>query len=61
MKVKLGYNMGYAGTNREWTEEVPDDVVEGGEEAIEEYLNRIRDDLFQDACEKISVWAELEE
>lgn len=61
MKIKLGYSMGYAGTDSEWTESVPEDVVAEGSDAIEAYLESIKDDLYRDACEKISVWAELEE
>ena len=61
MKIKMGYSMGYAGTDSEWTEEVPDDIVEEGEEAIETYLDSVRDSLYETACEKISIWAEIEE
>jgi len=61
MKIKVGYSMGYAGTDSKWTEEVPDDVVAEGSEAIEAYLEETRDYLFQQACEKISVWAEIVE
>ena len=61
MKIKLGYSMGYAGTDTEWTEEIPDDVVAEGEEAIDAYLDSVRDDLWQEACEKISIWAEIKE
>ena len=61
MKIKVGYSMGYAGTDSEWAEEVPDDVVAEGSEAIEAYLEETRDYLFQQACEKISVWAEIVE
>ena len=61
MKIKVGYSMGYSGTDSEWTEEVPDDIVAEGQESIEEYLEETRDYLFQQACEKISVWAEIEE
>lgn len=61
MKVKIGYSMGFAGTDSEWTEEVPEDVVAAGADAIEEYLDSVRDDLWNEACEKISVWANIEE
>lgn len=61
MKIKVGYSMGYAGTDSEWTEEVPEDVVAEGQEAIEEYLEETLQDLFTGACEKISVWAEIVE
>lgn len=53
MKIKLGYSMGYAGTDYEWTEEVPDDVVAEGSEAIEAYLEETRDYLYEQACDKI--------
>lgn len=61
MKIKVGYSMGYAGTDSEWTEEVPDDVVAEGSEAVEAYLEETRDYLYQQACDKISVWAEIVE
>jgi len=61
MKIKVGYSMGYAGTDSEWTEEVPDDVVAEGSEAVEAYLEETRNYLYQQACEKISVWAEIVE
>ena len=61
MKIKLGYSMGFAGTESSWTEEVPDDVVEDGQEAIDAYLEDVQQQLWQDACEKISVWAEIVE
>lgn len=61
MQIKLGYSMGYAGTDSEWTEEIPQDVIEGGEEAIEAYLEEMREQLYGEACEKISVWAKIEE
>lgn len=61
MKIKVGYSMGYAGTDSEWTEEVPDDVVAEGSEAVEAYLEETRDYLYEQACDKISVWAEIVE
>ena len=30
--------MGYAGTNTEWEEDIPEDVVEGGQESIDAYI-----------------------
>lgn len=53
--------MGFAGTDSSWTEEVPDDVVEEGQEAIDVYLEDVQQQLWQQACEKISVWAEIVE
>lgn len=61
MKIKLGYSMGYAGTEIEWEDEIPEDVVAQGDEAIDEYLDRVRDNIWEEACEKISIWAEIEE
>jgi len=61
MKIKLGYSMGYAGTDSEWTEEIPEYVVDLGDEAVDEYLDSLRDSLYSEACEKISVWAIIEE
>jgi hypothetical protein len=53
--------MGFAGTDFEGTEEVPDDIVAGGQEAIDAYLEDVQQQLWQEACEKISVWAEIVE
>lgn len=61
MKIKLGYSMGYAGTDNEWTEEVPEDVIAEGESAIEDYLAAVQDSIYAEACDKISVWAEIVE
>ena len=61
MKIKLGYSMGYAGTDTEWAAEVPEEVVAMGKEAIEDYLEEERQFLFEHACDKISVWAEIVE
>lgn len=61
MKIRCGQNMGYAGTDSQWTEEIPEDVVEAGSEAIEEYLEEARQLIWEAACQKISVWAEIEE
>jgi hypothetical protein len=61
MKIRVGYSMGYAGTDTEWIENIPDEVMEEGEEAIAGYIESLKDDLYADACEKISVWANIEE
>ena len=61
MKIKIGYSMGFAGTDFEGTEEVPDDIVAEGQEAIDAYLEDVQQQAWQEACEKISVWAEIEE
>jgi hypothetical protein len=61
MKIKLGYSMGYAGTDTEWTEDIPPDVVEAGEEAINNYIAETEQHIYAEACEKISVWATIEE
>lgn len=61
MKIKIGYSMGYAGTDSEWTEDVPEDVVAEGQEAIDSYVEETQQQLWSEACEKISVWAEVVE
>jgi hypothetical protein len=61
MKIRLGYSMGYAGTDTEWIEDIPTDVVEAGEEEIAAYIAESQDQLYAEACEKISVWATIEE
>lgn len=61
MKISCGYDMGYAGTDSEWTEEIPQDVVEAGSEAIQEYVEEARQVIWEEACQKISVWAEIKE
>ena len=52
--------MGYAGTDSEWTEEIPEEIVEAGQEAINNYLEELQNDLFFEASEKISVWAHID-
>lgn len=59
MKIKVGYGMGYAGTDTEWTEEVPEDVIAEGQEAIDKYIEETQQYLWEQACELISVWAEI--
>jgi hypothetical protein len=61
MKIKLGYSMGFAGTNSEWVEEIPEDVVAEGQEAIDVYVDETYQHLYNEACDKISVWAEIVE
>ncbi len=61
MKVKIGYGMGYAGTDEEWIETIPEDVVAEGKEAIEEYLDGLQDGAYEAACERISTWAVIVE
>jgi len=61
MKIKCGYSMGYAGTDTEWEETVPDSIVKLGQDAIDEYIEQLRTDIWQEACEKISVWADIEQ
>ena len=61
MRIKIGYSMGYAGTNTEWEEDIPEDVVEGGQESIDAYIQETQQYVWQEACERISVWAEIEE
>lgn len=59
MKIKLGYSMGYAGTDSEWEEEIPEDIVKAGEEAIDAYFNEALDGVHLMACEQISTWGKI--
>jgi hypothetical protein len=61
MKIKMGYSMGFAGTDSEWVEEIPEDVVAEGQEAIDEYLEETQQHLYNETCDKISVWAKIVE
>jgi len=61
MKIEIGYSMGFAGTDTEWTEEVPEDVVAEGQEAIDAYIEEVQDEAYATACERISVWATIVE
>lgn len=61
MKVKLGYSMGYAGTDTEWLEEIPEEIVKGGKEAIATYLEEMQEQLWHQAIERISCWVNIEE
>jgi hypothetical protein len=61
MKIKLGYSMGYAGTDSEWTEEIPEATVKEGDAAIEAYLEGVRNNLYEEASQKISIWVGIVE
>jgi hypothetical protein len=56
MKITVGYSMGFAGTDTEWIEEIPQEVVVKGPEAIQEYLTDLQNQIWEQACENISVW-----
>jgi hypothetical protein len=55
----MGYSMGYAGTDTEWIEEIPEEVVAEGGGAIDLYIEGVNNSLYDEACEKISVWTEI--
>jgi hypothetical protein len=61
MKINCGYSMGYAGTDTEWTEEIPEDVIAEGDEAVTAYIDSLTTAIYDEACEKISVWTEIVE
>lgn len=57
----MGYSMGYAGTDTEWIEEIPEDVIDGGPDSVRVYREEMEEYLYEQACEKISVWAKIVE
>jgi hypothetical protein len=59
MRIKVGYSMGYAGTDSEWEEDIPQDVVDTGKGAIEAYIEEIRQYIYEEACARIDVWVEI--
>jgi hypothetical protein len=59
MKIKMGYSMGYAGTDTEWIEEIPEEVIAQGAGAIDLYIEGVNNSLYDEACQKISVWTEI--
>jgi hypothetical protein len=59
MRIKLGYSMGYAGTDSEWQEDIPEDVVAEGQNAIDAYIEQLQGEIWQEASEKISAWVEI--
>ena len=61
MKIKIGYGMGYAGTDTEWLEDIPDDVIAEGQEAIDAYADEMQQNAWNEACERVSAWAEVVE
>lgn len=61
MKIKLGYSMGYAGTDIEWEEWLPETVDPNNEAEVATYLEARQQELWEDACERISTWAEIKE
>jgi len=61
MKIKLGYSMGYAGTDTEWEESLPEDIDPNDKQAVEAYLEDLQNVVWDTACQNISVWAEVVE
>jgi hypothetical protein len=59
MRIKLGYSMGYVGTDSEWQEDIPEDVVAEGQNAIDAYIEQLQGEIWQEASEKISAWVEI--
>jgi hypothetical protein len=61
MKIKMGYSMGFSGTDSEWTEDIPEEIVAEGRKSIDAYIEETHQYLWSEACEKISVWVEIVE
>jgi hypothetical protein len=61
MKIDIGYSMGYAGTDTEWTEDIPEEVIEEGQDAIAAYIEEMKDAIYNEACEKISIWVNVQQ
>lgn len=61
MKIKCGYSMGYAGTDSEWTADIPEEIIANGQEAIAAYVEEVQQEIWENACEKVSAWAHIME
>ena len=61
MRIQCGYSMGFAGTESEREEDIPQDIVDNGEEAIAEYIEDTHQHIFDEAKEKISIWVNITE
>jgi len=53
--------MGFAGTESEREEDIPQDIIDNGEEAIAEYIEDTHQHIFDEAKEKISIWVNITE
>jgi len=58
IKITINYNIKFTNTNTEWIEEVPQEVVTKGPEAVQEYLTDLQNQIWEQACENISVWVD---
>lgn len=61
MKIKLGYSMGYAGTETEWEEYLPEDIDPNNKEEVEAYLEDLQHVVWDTACQNISTWVKVVE
>ena len=61
MKVTIFTSMGYAGTTTEEEIDIPKDVVEAGEKAIEEFIEAEEMAALEYAYSTVSVWHEFVE
>lgn len=58
MKIKIRTSMGLAGSDESWTEDIPENVVEQGEDAISTYIEELEQDVWQRLCDQVSVTTE---
>lgn len=55
MRVKIYQSYGFAGTDTEYFENIPQEIIEQGEEAIAEYVETLTQDLWGSMTERLEV------
>lgn len=61
MKIRITGSFGYAGTDFNYTEDIPKDVVEGGKNAIDDYIEDEYLYKREEMCERLSLSIEIAE
>jgi hypothetical protein len=61
MKVSITTDYGFAGTQESWEEEIPAEIVEAGEAAIEEYIAALHNGVIDSMVERLSCSVEIVE
>jgi hypothetical protein len=59
MKVMVYTSYGFSGTDDNYEEEIPEDIVEKGDSAIQEYLADLEEGIWQNMLDRLSLSIEL--
>ena len=55
MKIRILGSYGFAGTDFYYTEDIPEDIVEAGEVAIQEYIEDEQNYVWEDMCQRLEL------